>query len=187
MKRLSWIVFFVCITAYAGDPGQEVKSSKITFKIKNAGITVDGSFSDLQAEIKFNPKDLDKSILKASVGVASINTGIKKRDKDLQMRKYFHVEKYPRIKMTSKKIKHVEKDKYKGTFDLTIKGVTKQLEIPFTYASKDHEGKFSAEFKVNRRDFGVGTNSLILSDEATVFIEVSVKESKGKESITSRK
>ena len=187
MKRLSWIVFFVCTTAYAGDPGQEVKSSKITFKIKNAGITVDGSFSDLQAEIKFNPKDLDKSILKASVGVASINTGIKKRDKDLQMRKYFHVEKYPRIKMTSKKIKHVEKDKYKGTFDLTIKGVTKQLEIPFTYASKDHEGKFSAEFKVNRRDFGVGTNSLILSDEATVFIEVSVKESKGKESITSRK
>ena len=184
MKKLSWILLFVCIAASAGDPGLYVKSSKVTFKIKNAGITVDGSFSDIQADIKFDPKNLDKSVLKASVGVASINTGIKKRDKDLQMRKYFDVEKYPRIKMTSKRIKHVEKDRYNGTFDLTIKGVTKQVEIPFTYTSKDNEGKFSGELKVNRRDFDVGNKSLILSDEATVFIEVTVKE--GKDIITKR-
>src|SRR5688572_1832585 len=187
MKGLSWMLLFVCITAAAGDPGHEVKSSKITFKIKNAGITVDGSFSDLQADIKFDPKYLDKSVLKASVGVASINTGIKKRDKDLQMRKYFNVEKYPRIKMISKKIQHIEKNKYKGTFDLTIKGVTKQIEIPFTYIGKEDEGTFSAEFTVNRRDFGVGSNSLILSDEATVSIEVVVKEGKVKDKVTSRR
>lgn len=186
MKTLSWILALICITANAGGPNREIKSSKITFKIKNAGITVDGSFSDLKADIKFDPKNLEKSVLNASVGVATIDTEIKKRDKDLQMKKYFYVEKYPRINMTSKKIKHVEKDKYKGTFDLTIKGVTKQIEIPFTYTGKDNEGKFSAEFKVNRRDFGVGSNSLILSDEATVFIEVITREHKGKDSITSR-
>ena len=187
MKRLSWILLFICITAAAGDPGQDVKSSKITFKIKNAGITVDGTFSDLQADIKFDPKNLDKSVLKASVGAATIKTGIKKRDKDLQMRKYFDVEKYPRIKMTAKKIKHLEKNKYKGTFDLTIKGVTKQVEIPFTYTSKENEGTFTAEFTVNRRDFGVGSKSLILSDEAIVSVDVTVKEGKAKDGITSRR
>ena len=187
MKKLSCILLLICITAAAGDPGKEVKSHKVTFKIKNAGITVDGSFSDLQADIKFNPKDLDKSVLKASLGVASINTGIKKRDKDLQMRKYFDVEKYPRMKMTSRKIKHVEKNKYNGTFDLTIKGVTKQVEIPFTYTGKENEGTFSAEFTVNRRDYGVGSKSLILSDQATVSIEVVVKEGRAKEGITSRR
>jgi polyisoprenoid-binding protein YceI len=187
MKRLSWILLLICITAAAGEPGLEVKSHKITFNIKNAGITVDGSFSDLEADIRFNPKDLDKSVIKASLGVASINTGIKKRDKDLQMRKYFDVEKYPRIKMISKRIKHIEKNKYKGTFDLTIKGVTKQVEIPFTYTGKNNEGMFLTEFRLNRRDYGVGSNSLILSDEATVFIEVVVKDGKTKDSITSRR
>lgn len=187
MKRISWILLFVCITALAGDPVQEVTSSRITFKIKNAGITVDGSFSDLQAEIKFNPKQLDKSVLKASVGVRSIDTGINMRDNDLQEGKYFDAEKYPRIKMSSRKIKHLEKDRYMGTFDLTIKGVTKQMEIPFTYTQKDNQGKFNAEFKVNRRDFGVGKNSFILSDEATVFIEVSVKNGGTKDSLTTRK
>lgn len=183
MKRLFWIFLLTCITASAGDPGFEVKSHKIAFKIKNAGITVDGSFSDLQADIRFDPDNLEKSTVKASVGVASINTGIKKRDKDLQMRKYFDVDKYPRIKMTSKKIEPVGKGKYKGTFDLTIKGVTKQIEIPFTY----NEGTFSAEFNVNRRDFGVGSKSIILSDEATVFIEVTVRERKMKDDISSRR
>jgi len=185
MKKLGWILLLICITAAAGDPSQEIKSHKVTFKIKNAGLTVDGSFSDFEADIKFNPKDLDKSVLKASVGVASISTGIKKRDKDLQMRKYFDVEKYPRIKMVGKKIKHIEKNKYKATFDLTIKGVTKQVEIPFTYTGKENEGTFSAEFTVNRRDFGVGSNSLILSDKAIVSIEVAVKEGKAN-GITSR-
>ena len=187
MKKLFWILLLVCITASAGDPAQDVKSHKITFKIKNAGLTVDGSFSDLQADIKFNPKNPDKSTIKASVAVSSIDTGIKKRDKDLQMRKYFDGEKYPRIKMISKKIKHVEKDNYKGTFDLTIKGVTKQIEIPFTYSGKDDEGVFSAQFMVNRRDFGVGSKTIILSDEATIFVQVTVKDGKIKENITSRR
>jgi polyisoprenoid-binding protein YceI len=64
-----------------------------------------------------------------------------------------------------RQIKHLEKNKYKGTFDLTIKGVTKRVEIPFTYMNKENGGAFSAEFAVNHRDFGVGNKSLILSDE----------------------
>ena len=39
-----------------------VVSSKITFKIKNAGIYVNGSFGGLVATIKFDEKDLKKSV-----------------------------------------------------------------------------------------------------------------------------
>jgi len=187
MKRIYWMFLLICVGVSAADPGREVKSHKVTFKIKNAGITVDGSFSDLQADIKFDPKNLDKSVLKASVGVASINTGINKRDRDLQMRKYFYVDKYPRIKMTSKKIKHITKDQYKGTFELSIKGVTKDVEIPFTYSEKDNVGTFNGEFTLNRRDFGVGSNSIILSDDARVSIQVTTSEGKLKDKISSRK
>ncbi len=186
MKRIYWMFLLICVSVSA-DPGSEVKSHKITFKIKNAGITVDGSFSDLQADIKFDPNNLDKSVLKASVGVASIKTGINKRDRDLQMRKYFYVDKYPRIMMTSKKIKHITGDQYKGTFELTIKGVTKNIEIPFTYNEKDNLGTFNGEFRVNRRDYGVGSNSLILSDDASMFIQVTTRQNKLKDKISSRK
>lgn len=156
-------------------PIGKVMSHRINFKIKNAGITVDGSFSDLKAEISFDPIAPDKSVLRASVGVASIKTGKDMRDRDLQERKYFYVEKYPRIEMVSKKIKSLGKDRFTGTFDLTIRDVTKEVEVPFTYMRKANQGTFKGTFTVDRRDFGVGGNSIILSDDVKIFIEVTTK------------
>lgn len=176
MKRLFWVFLLIGFSGsspYA--PIGKVMSHKVTFKIKNAGITVDGSFSDFDSEINFDPKDLNKSVLRASVGVASIKTGKDMRDRDLQERKYFYVEKYPRIKMVSKKIKSLGKDQFSGTFDVTIRDVTKAVEVPFTYTRKENQGTFKGTFTVNRRDFGVGSNSIILSDNVKVFLEVTTK------------
>jgi polyisoprenoid-binding protein YceI len=157
-------------------PAWELKAHKITFKIRNAGITVDGSLSDLKTEIRFDTKDLGNSVLQASVGVASIKTGIGMRDRDLQDRKYFYVEKYPRIKMVSKNIRAIGEDNYKGTFDLTIRDVTKEVEAPFTYTHSKDLGTFKGSFTIDRRDFGVGGNSFILSDDVKIFIEVTAEE-----------
>jgi polyisoprenoid-binding protein YceI len=173
MKNLCLVLFLLAISSFNRVPqSEEIKSSKITFKIKNAGITVDGSFSDLKAEIRFDPKDLENSKFHASVFVPSINTGIKMRDRDLQEEKYFYSEKFPRISITSSKIKESGKEQYKGTFDLTIRDVTKAVELPFVYTQKDKLRTFSGNFKIDRRDFGVGGNSMILSDDVRVFIEV---------------
>ena len=177
MKRLSWILLLIGLSASAPKiPAGMVKAHKITFKIKNAGITVDGLLSDLKAEIRFDPKALDKSELRASVAVATIKTGIKMRDRDLQGSKYFYVEKYPQIKMVSKKIKDMGKDQYKGTFALTIRDVTKEVEVPFTYTQAKGIGTFKGNFTIDRRDFGVGGNSIILSDNVKIFIELTAEK-----------
>ena len=173
MKILGLVLFLLTTLSFNGLPqSDEIQSSKITFKIKNAGITVDGSFSDLKAEIRFDPNDLENSKIRSSVSVSSIDTGIKMRDRDLQEKKYFYSEKFPRISITSRKIKESGKDQYKGTFDLTIRDVTKAVEIPFVYIQKDKLRTFSGNFIIDRRDFGVGGNSMILSDDVRVFIEV---------------
>ena len=176
MKRVFWVFLLVGLSGSAlYVPEGKVMSHKISFKIKNAGMTVDGSFSDLEADISFDQKDLDKSLLRASVGVASIKTGKDMRDRDLQERKYFYVEKYPRMKMVSKKIKSLGNDRFNGTFDLTIRDVTKEVEVPFTYTRKNDQATFKGTFTVDRRDFGVGGNSIILSDDVKIFIEVTTK------------
>jgi len=176
MKRVFWVFLLIVLSGSTRFiPEVKVASSKITFKIKNAGITVDGSFTDLDAEIMFEPKDLDKSVLRASVGVASIKTGISKRDRDLQGRKYFYVEKYPRIKMVSKKIKSLGNDRFTATFNLTIRDVTKEVDVPFTYTRKGNQGTFNGTFTIDRRDFSVGGNSIILSDDVKIFIELTTK------------
>ena len=74
---------------------------------------------------------------------------------------------YPKIILKSVSFKHKSGSNYVGQFNLTIKDKTKQVEIPFTY----NDGSFKGQFKLNRRDYGVGGGSLIMSDEVEVTIE----------------
>jgi polyisoprenoid-binding protein YceI len=59
--------------------------------------------------------------------------------------------------------------------NLTIKGVTKPVEFGFGATPKDGGYFFDGEFKINRRDFGVGGSSVSLSDKLTVTLEVLAK------------
>ena len=56
--------------------------------------------------------------------------------------------------------------------DITIKGVTKPVEFGFGATPKNDGYVFDGEFKINRRDFGVGGNSATLSDNLTVSLTV---------------
>ncbi|MGZ4048063.1 MAG: YceI family protein [Bacteroidia bacterium] len=160
----------------ADSPVWKVKSSAITFKIKNAGITVDGSFSNLQAEIKFDQLKPEEGSIKASVDSKTINTNNSMRDGHLSKPEYFDVEKFPKITLQSTKIERTGPITYNGTFNLTLKGVTKEIIIPFTFMKIPEKTEFKGSFTINRRDYGVGGSSISMADELTVTIVVDVTE-----------
>ena len=58
--------------------------SSIKFKIKNLGISVTGSFTGLKGKIQFDPANLGKSSIEATVEASSVNTGIDLRDDHLR-------------------------------------------------------------------------------------------------------
>jgi polyisoprenoid-binding protein YceI len=60
--------------------------------------------------------------------------------------------------------------------NLIIKGVSKEIKFPFKATPKDDGFLFEGEFKINRRDFKVGGNSLSLSDDVTVSLSVFAKK-----------
>jgi polyisoprenoid-binding protein YceI len=150
--------------------------SVITFEIKNMGITTGGSIGGLTANVHFNPANLNASTLEASVDVSTINTDNTSRDEHLRSEDFFNVARYPKISLKSIVFKHKSGNNYTGTFNLTIKDKSKQIEIPFTFLDKESTGEFKGTFKINRLDFGVGTTSLILSDEVTVYIDCEEKK-----------
>jgi polyisoprenoid-binding protein YceI len=56
--------------------------------------------------------------------------------------------------------------------NLTIKDVTQEVKFPFTVTPKDGGYLFEGEFKINRRDFGVGGRSFSMADELKVELSV---------------
>jgi polyisoprenoid-binding protein YceI len=174
------IIFFTLIAGTAlaftlVDWTVDTHQAKVEFTATGPTGQVNGSFSGLKATIKFDPDNLLASEILASVEVNTIETGIGLRDKDLKQKKeWFNVVQYPEITIRSKQIQKVGEG-YTLTADLTMKGVTKQIDIPFTFTPTGNGGLFKAQFQISRDDFGLG-NSAMVGKAVIIKLEVPVNK-----------
>lgn len=152
----------------------KIIKAKVTFKIKNLGINTDGSFNTIHANIQFDPASLATSSIEATADVNSIFTDNDTRDEHLRSDEFFDVARFPKITIRSVSLKRKSGDNYSGQFNVTMKDKTKAFEIPFSYIPTANGSAFKGSFKLNRMDFGVGSKSLVLSNDVTVFIDLEI-------------
>jgi len=175
------VLIVIALSVAAKLPNQQgaqtpVTRSAITFEIKNLGINTGGSIGGLVTKVNFTPSNLTASGIEASVDVNTINTDNSSRDEHLRSADFFDVARYPKISLKSVAFKHKSGNNYTGTFILTIKDKSKQIEMPFTFSDKENAIEFKGTFKINRLDFGVGGESMILSNDVTVNIDCEGKK-----------
>lgn len=147
--------------------------SKVRFVIKNFGINTGGTFEGLSGSITFDPSQLANASFNVTVEAKTVDTDMEGRDNHLRKAEYFDVEKYPKLSFRSTKISTTNKPEYlymNGV--ITIKNVSKEISFPFTQKAKDDGILFEGEFKLNRRDFGVGGKSFSMADDLTVELSI---------------
>lgn len=171
---------------YAPIPGGEYRidpaHSSIGFAIRHLEINwVEGRFKEFTGTIRYDDKDITKSSVEFSAKVASIDTEVEARDRHLRSADFFEVEKYPEMTFRSTRVERKGKDGYVLHGDLTIKGVTKPVQLPFTItgAVKDARGNtrfgIEAETRINRRDFGITYGSAFAGGGLDVGNEVTIR------------
>jgi len=150
--------------------------AKVKFSVKGPLGDVHGSFTGLQATIRFDEKDLSGSSVSASIDAKTVSTGVGLRNRHLRTKEeWLNADKFPKISFRSKKIEKSEGG-YKALGDLTLKGVTRPVEIPFTFSGKGGEGVFKGQFKIKREDFHVGKPGGSTGALITIDLEVPVKK-----------
>jgi polyisoprenoid-binding protein YceI len=133
-------------------------------------------FYRLKGTIKFFPANLTGSAFDVSIDAGTIDTDNESRDEHLRKEEFFNVATYKTIQLTSTRIvPSTTAGRYYMYVNLTIKGVTKPVEFGFGATPKDGGYVFDGEFKINRRDFGVGESSVSMSDNLTVSLSVLAK------------
>lgn len=131
------------------------QNTQISFVIKNFGIDVDGAFS--KSKVSLGQDSLGNiTDIKGEVLVATIETGITKRDKHLLEKDYFDALKYPQILLESTSVKPLGNNAYQINAELSIKGTTKSITIRGRRITEGGRETFQSEFEINRRDFDVG-------------------------------
>ncbi|MBI2678290.1 MAG: YceI family protein [Candidatus Koribacter versatilis] len=166
--------------AFADEYKIDQAHSQVGFTTKHLMISnVNGRFTDFAGTITYDPKGVTKSAVNVSIKTPSITTDNAGRDEDLRNSEFMDVAKFPEMTFASKK---VEKRGSQLVLigDLTIKGVTKQVEIPFELNGPitDPWGntRIAAEGSttINRRDYGVTYNRMMKDGAAVVADKVKI-------------
>lgn len=145
--------------------------SKIGFKIKNFGVTVNGSFKGLEGTVLFDPNKPEDCNVSLSVIANTIDSGIKLRDNHLKKEEYLDVTRYSKLSFISKRIAKQD-GRWMAIGTLTIKNINKEVSFPFEVNKLNDGIMFKGQFKINRRDFKIGGNSFSLADDLVVHFEL---------------
>jgi len=191
LKKTSLAVALVFLLALAVAPAQAAEAayqldpnhSAVGFAVKHLTVsTVRGGFGKFSGTFQVDETDFTKSSFEVRIKTASINTQNERRDNHLRSPDFFDVASHPEIVFKSKRIEK-SGDGYVAWGDLTIRGVTKEVALPFTAAGPIRMGNRSvigveATSTVNRHDFGVSWSrsldggGLVVADEVRIDISV---------------
>ena len=177
MKKMLLILFTVITGSFALAQYKPVdQGSSVQFVIKNLGFNVNGLLSGLDGKIQFDPGNLNVSSFDVSLDANSVNTDNNMRDSHLRNDSYFDVKNYPRIHFISTKVTPSNKEGNLFIFGkLTIKNKTKDISFPFTATTSGEGYVFKGTFKINRKDFDIGSSSTISNELVVTLNILSVK------------
>ena len=113
--------------------GVDASHSTVSFTIGFLGLTkIRGAFRDYTGVILFDERDPARSSARFVFDVASIETGMEVRDKDLKSPRFFEAEKYPKIVFQSRRIERAGKNGYVVHGTLKMHGVERAVSFPMT-------------------------------------------------------
>jgi len=147
------------------------KESKLTFVGTQAGAEFEGTFERFTADIKFDPQDLAGSRFDVKIDMASANTRDSERDDTLKSDDLFAVKQFPTSHYVADRFA-AKGGKYTATGKLTLRNVTREVPIEFTFEKKNGSAWLKGSAGLKRLDFGVGQGDW--KDISTVNNEVKV-------------
>ncbi len=174
------------LTALTGTYTLDPAHSRIGFVARHAMVTkVRGAFNDFEGTAVLDGDNPANSSAQVKIQVKSIDTRQPQRDEHLRSNDFFSMDEFPEITFVSTGARQVDDENFELTGDLTVKGITRSVTVPFEYqgAAQDPFGNsrvgFEGSVVINRKDFGVNFNAaletggVLVSDKITLEFEIS--------------
>ncbi len=151
--------------------------TKVGFAVKHMGVsTVRGEFRDFEGSLDVD--ETGRLTARGSVKAASIDTNQQQRDEHLRSADFFDAENYPEISFESTDIESVGEENFRIVGNLTIHGVTREVELNAEHGGIDvgmqDESRtgFEVTGQISRKDFEMKFNAALGSGNAVVADKV---------------
>lgn len=141
---------------------------------------VRGYFREFSGTITVAEDPLESTV-EVHIKSASIDTGVPDRDKHLRSPDFLDVENYPELTFTSTRIAKADGADLVVVGDLTIRGVTREIELPVEFLGVStapwgaEVAGFSAAIELDREDYGMTWNAALETGGVLVSKKIKVE------------
>lgn len=146
--------------------------SKLQFRTTMYGAEFTGDLADFGGTIVFNPDDLSNARADIRINMAKVATGDADRDSNIGGPAWFDSAVFPESRYEADKFEKAEGNNYVAIGNLTIRGKTMPVVIPFTLDITGDTARMKGDVTLNRLDYGMGEGEW--EDEKTVGHDVEV-------------
>jgi polyisoprenoid-binding protein YceI len=138
--------------------------SSLEYVVVINGQMVTGKFKAFGASIAFDPADLAQSSAKITIDMTEAKSGDATRDAMLLKPDWFNVLDFPQAVFQTTGFAAKGGNAYEAQGRLTLKGVTKDVALPFTLAIKGDTATMKGETALQRLQFNVGNGKDFLGE-----------------------
>ena len=180
--RIVLLVAVICANAVAATPAPitnytlDPTRSAFKFLFNQAGAESQGRFRKFNVALRFSDAQLPASRLEVAIDVASLDTGDDERDDALRDADLFNVAKFPQARFKAAKITRISAGRYEAIGKLTIRNVTRDARVPFTFRTANEKAGPAAYMTgrttINRLDYGVGQGEWKATDQVANEVTV---------------
>lgn len=149
-------------------------ATKIAFSTTFSGEAINGAFSSYAAVIAFGAKQLDASHVKVTIDLTSVASGDNDRDSSLKSSDFFATSAFPKAVFEAKSFTQKDAIHFVAHGKLTMHGVTKPCDLPFTLTIKGTAATMSGTTTIDRTAFGVGSGDWAKTDAVPAKVTVSI-------------
>jgi polyisoprenoid-binding protein YceI len=144
------------LPAQAADWQVYPAKSRLGFSGIQTGVKFQGSFGKWQAEIAFDPAQPEAGHAKVTIDLASARTGDTQRDTALPQPDWFDTAAHPQASFEADHFIAKGGDAYDAPGKLTIRGIAKDVVLPFTLTISGDLATAKGHLSLMRSDFGIG-------------------------------
>lgn len=149
-----------CRSANATEYRVDNRNSQILFSGNHAGMDFSGRFEKWQADIFFDPSDLEISQFTASFNTATARTGDRTYDETLLESDWFDVAKHPKAEFATTSFTQNADGTFRADGQLTMRGITQPLAFTFSFIQgAGNTARLEGKFVLDRLAYKIGFDS----------------------------
>ncbi len=158
----------------------DASHSTIGFTVRHLGFSkVRGGFGEFTGSFTVG-EDVASSTAEVTIQSASFSSGDEGRDGHVKNEDFLDVEAFPTLTFQATDVTHVAGNDYVIAGDLTIRGVTKPVDLQVEYLGEDTDpfgnvkAGFEATTEIDREEFGLTWNAALESGGVLVGKKVTI-------------